>query len=97
MTFYVGQKVVCVEDRYFSSCKGEMIPKKGEVLTVRSVSLERGILALRFVEIVNAPVEYADGYIECKFFSERFRPLLEKGMKILQDIAAHPERELEDA
>lgn len=78
MTFYVGQKVVCVDDRKrfdrFNDPR-EITPVKGTVYTVREIvpsnQFSFGVLLL---EIVNEPIQYLEGYGEMYFNPRRFRP-----------------------
>ena len=73
--FYVGQKVVCVDDskdpyrdyHYYP----EIRPVKGETYTVREVC-KNGI---RLVEIVNKEYQYGNGFGEVIFRFHRFAPL----------------------
>lgn len=85
MTFYVGQKVVCVNDAIEPWRVPWKLPKKpnlgglskGVVYSVRRVGLYRGVRCLWLAEIVRP--EYAPGYGEVGFGQHRFRPLVEKG------------------
>lgn len=81
--FYVGQKVVCVNDAFSSHGKqGESIPKKGSTYTIRDVINESGRSSVTLVEIINDKMMY-ENYLgqvifgECRFFADRFKPLQE--------------------
>ena len=51
MNFKVGQKICCVKE-FTSMQKGEIVPQKNIVYTVREVSREGSV---RLVEIINEP------------------------------------------
>lgn len=76
MTFYVGQKVVCIDDQGFSQAQVLLaqLPVRGMIYRVRSFT-PRG--AVRFDELNNARfTNPLDGYgIEPGFDQRRFRPL----------------------
>lgn len=71
--FYVGQKVVCIDDSdIYTSVYNEITPKKGIEYTVRDVCDNESI---RLVEIINEPQLYIGGFMECLFRPFRFAPL----------------------
>lgn len=75
--FYVGQKVTMKPTPpgwNWALWKGEIGPKFGHVYTIRSIFLN----GLRFVEIINPPIDTKEGFHECTFFPSRFRPALER-------------------
>lgn len=77
MGFKVGQRVVCIEAPpngygYYAS---EKSPKKGDMLTIRTVEDSQVGCSLRFKELINPILRYTQGYYECQFRSFRFRPL----------------------
>ena len=90
MTFYVGQKVVCIDDNFDPLWKGPfstghipILPTKGSVYTIRRIlpdfpfsnSVALGIL---LEEIVNAEVPLIGGVQEHPFGARRFRPVVER-------------------
>lgn len=83
--FYVGQKVVCVDDAVTSSRRGwfsapNVKPTIGKVYTVRAVgeSVE-GFLGLRLHEL-NLCGKRGDGlfFIDNFYRASRFRPVVER-------------------
>lgn len=77
MTFRVGQKVLCVNDRppllwRFFRNHGEKFVKRGRVYTIRCFDL-RSFEYVLLDEIVNAPREYLNGTEELAFHCKRFR------------------------
>lgn len=55
----------------------EVGPVESGVYTIRDVVPEpNGTVGLRFEEISNEPFDYADGFNECTFAVEKFRPLI---------------------
>jgi hypothetical protein len=84
MTFHVGQKVVCVDDYFAPSAviPGTILPKKGDVYTVRELFPYWGWAAIRLHEIHNPPGTYRDEgtgeLVEAAFPAFRFRPVIER-------------------
>ena len=76
MAFYVGQKVVCVDDRRGEADHSEITPVKCQIYTVRDVVEWRGQFGLRVHEILN-PVDPWLGE-ERAFYASRFRPVVER-------------------
>ena len=72
MNFKVGQKICCVKE-FTSMQKGEIVPQKNIVYTVREVSREGSV---RLVEIINEPRQYNEGFAECLFCSSNFAPII---------------------
>jgi hypothetical protein len=78
-TYYVGQKVICVDDTFTALRSfNEILPVKGTVYTVREIlpeiTADRGV-GLRLVEIRNKKNHYQGGFLECRFVPRRFRPV----------------------
>ena len=78
---FVGCRVVCVEKIAAPRLPGEIFPEVGATYTVRSIeeasslSPRPGELCTRLEEILNTPQHFIDGFMECQFFIERFRPV----------------------
>jgi hypothetical protein len=73
--FHVGQMVVCVNDDFSRIIlRGEELPVKGRVYTVRAISMHVGGLGILLHEIVNKPRHYYTSIGECWFRASRFRP-----------------------
>ena len=73
----VGDKVQCIldVDLIEDSAESDTLPVKGEIYTIRDIEAADDGIYLRFVEIVNAPGFYFEGYGECSFHTEGFRPV----------------------
>lgn len=75
---YSGRKVVCLRDGW-NVAQGEHAPVAGRIYTIRSVDPGRrpgdDRLYLKFHEIVNAPRKYKEGFEECSFDMNEFRPI----------------------
>lgn len=76
--WHVGQRVVCVDaDGLVPSYGDEILPAKGSVYTIRSITdAPGGIICFRLAEIVNPVRQYSEGYIEARFRARRFRPVV---------------------
>lgn len=80
--WYVGQKVVCIDDTHWDTRKGEKTPKINQIYTIREIvddpySPKPFQVAFRFEEIVNKLEEYLGGRTEKAFRERRFKPLEE--------------------
>jgi len=86
MSFYPGQRVVCVDDVFPPrKNKAEIYPIRGAVYTVRDTICDHRGLAIFLVEITNKPAKYKQGVREMGFFAHRFRPLDERRLDIFRD------------
>lgn len=87
--FLVNQKVVCIKEGLwlwerlhsdYVKQYGIVHPRKGEILTVRSVEIDAsGNECIRLFEILNPVGPVSDNLepTECTFSAIRFRPLVE--------------------
>ena len=94
MTFYVGQKVVCVDDG-FPYPTDERLPKKGVVYTIRDIVSYPGFgVGVRLGEIMNEPRKCAVGVIERGFLLFRFRPAVspKTSIKVFEEILDRAEK-----
>ena len=101
MDFYVGQKVVCVDDDwpknlafYCPSSEPVCPVKVGKIYTIRECL--NGGLEVRLVEIMRSPCTHPCHH-DHPFRATRFRPVEYKAMEVFRKIAADPSRKLEDA
>lgn len=76
MSFRIGQKVICIDDRGDKDGRSEIFPVKGSVYTIRAFHPEGDSILLE--EIVNEPREYWQRFGELYFMLRRFRPLIER-------------------
>lgn len=88
MTFFVGQKVVCIKrGRWIDAALGNptralSVPKFGAVYTVREIRSFISGDALYLEEITNAPQRFLEGVEEPGWAPERFRPVTERKTSI---------------
>jgi len=76
--FSIGEKVVCIHTftvRPDAAKLGETNPIKGEMYTIRTIECHKDGCFLRFEELINPVLNYANGKTECQFCSTRFRKL----------------------
>jgi len=73
--FYVGQEVVCVDDRFNSDEYEIEIPKKGKNYHIRTIEYFEHGWYCRLEEIINPVCLYETGFVECVFSVTAFRPL----------------------
>lgn len=83
MAFYVGQKVVCIDNNRDGGYGDEIVPDVGPVYTVRELFSCNGHDWLRLREIKNSPRYYTPGGVTEAFFHiSRFRPVVERKTSI---------------
>lgn len=92
MSFYIGQKVVCVDDSNFKNPHlSATKPVTGRTYTIRGFTPCGNVL---LCEVVNPPHYWIWGYGEGGWFLSRFRPLdalTEQIAKIEADPRVEPE------
>lgn len=82
----VGMKVVCIKLGAWTYLQpDESAPSYGDVLTIRTVEFLPEGVHLSFEEVRNREYEYLDGFGECVFEAEQFRPLVTKTQS--EDVA----------
>ena len=74
--FHVGQKVICVNQRWATIDKRR--PEKGCIYTIREIYTNGKDVGFRFFEITNPPRQHADGFAESAWHSRFFRPVIER-------------------
>jgi hypothetical protein len=75
-TAKVGDKVVCViETSWWKTPDDEILPQENVEYTIRTIEVSGADVFLRLVEIVNAPQMYMQGFSECRFIADAFRPI----------------------
>jgi len=103
MTWYVGQRVVCVKEarnEYRRSAEKEIDVKKGTVYTIRHVrkSVVHEGFSFLFEEIKNPILSYREGFAEMAFPDFRFRPIDESKIDCLREhLTKVPKSVKEDA
>lgn len=100
--FFVGQKVVCVDDapyRYNDGSVHAAPLKRGEIYTIRRVSeydFEPGISLAVWVVGVFRPDQHGNS-ADSPFGARRFIPLEYKAMSIFRAIAANPKIKIRES
>jgi hypothetical protein len=89
-SFYVGQVVVCIDDRGFPEPdEGERYPKEGGVYTIRAVRPWKDTVGLLLAEIVNPVFEWESGNVgKIGFLARRFRPAKTTSLEVFEDMLA---------
>jgi hypothetical protein len=104
MHFYIGQRVVCVDVKFsdeplWRSCV-RAFPRLNSIYLIRDIRNVHELVGLCFHEIVNAPADFAEGYVEAAFDSRRFRPVrttnieIFKALLITDRVGSRRQREL---
>lgn len=79
--FYIGQRVVFIGNggfaRHLAHYPDLKVPKKNHVYTVRELTFHE-TAGLRVEEILNNKHHYKEGYEECAWLVDEFRPLEER-------------------
>jgi hypothetical protein len=75
--WYVGQSIVCIDDRdQRPGWTGPVVyPVKGQTYTIREISTEGGPCGFRLEEILNEKLRGPYGLFEPRFNPRRFRPV----------------------
>lgn len=74
--FHVGQKVVCVDDRWVED--EPQLPMAGVVYTIREIDAGDDGLYFRLHELVNPVRKYRYAEMEASFEAAAFRPVAER-------------------
>jgi hypothetical protein len=93
MSFYVGQVVVCVDDKGFpyaeGEADGERYPKGGGVYTIRAIRVDGDDVGLLLAELVNPWFEWDGGNKgEISFHVSRFRPAKTTSLEVFEGMLA---------
>lgn len=85
LEWHVGMKVVCVGCEgtpkplgYWEKWQrgwGVTKPSRGEVYTIRSIDVCKGVVFIRLVELVNPIAQYVEGPMEPWWPAKGFRPV----------------------
>jgi len=81
MSFHVGQRVVCIDDRFQGGYGIEALPRKSHTYTIRGVRIsgwEGCPTCVVLEEILNQPRQYRNGFHEAHFDARGFRPVIER-------------------
>jgi len=97
MAFQIGQRVVCIDNRFALFYGDELLPRIGQILTIRELQTHNPlILGLIFEEVRNPKLYYPAGFMECSFDARGFRPVVDTDISIFTAML-NPEKELEPA
>lgn len=92
MNWKIGQKIVCVRDCLARCFQQEILPKKGEIYTIREIT-HYTMVCFRLVEIVNPVLSYEQGVGEATFDAKHFRPIVDIGDDVEEYIKTKVEQE----
>jgi hypothetical protein len=92
MSFYIGQQVVCVSEKFTNNTLWRQtvrsIPKLNGIYTIRDMYEWGGRVGLYFYEIVSPSAQFIDGYGEPCFNSKNFRPVERTSIEIFEKLLA---------
>lgn len=92
-TFYPGQKVVCIDDK-FPHVSNDQGIREGQVYTLRWVGMYRSYVDGDFLGVKLADFNRGTcelyGHVDPPFAARRFKPLVEDPIAIFRAIAADP-------
>jgi len=96
MSFYIGQRVVCVNVDFSREPTWRRtvrtFPKLNGVYTIRSICEAGDLIGFCFHEIVNPCGHFSRGYVEPAFDSRRFRPIRTTSIEIFEKLLRPVER-----
>lgn len=92
--FYVGQKVVCIDDK-FKNVSIDQLIRKDEIYTIRWVGMyshyiDGEFLGIKVAEIFRGDDDGPEGYgaADMPYRASRFRPLVEDKISSLRKLLA---------
>lgn len=71
----VGDKIICIRNVENIFLRDESYPIVGGIYTIREIEHLGGKIGLRLCEIINRKYNYRQGYMECGFSFNSFRPV----------------------
>lgn len=90
MSFHIGQRVVCVNDRFSSDKRWrrtvQRFPALNTVYTIREIHVEASLSGFCFYEIINPRTWFAAGYGEPAFNSRNFRPVRTTNIEVFERL-----------
>jgi len=96
MSFYIGQRVVCVNVDFSREPTWRRtvrtFPKLNGVYTIRSICEAGDLIGFCFHEIVNPPAHFSRGCVEPAFDSRRFRPIRRQSIDAVEKLLRPFER-----
>jgi hypothetical protein len=86
--YEVGMQVVCINDEGFINLsRGEVVPKVGNIYTIRWLEVYDNELCCRLHEIVNPEMQYGPEFCECMFIvPKHFRPVKKTDISDLEKL-----------
>lgn len=101
MSFEIGQRVVCVDDRFSQRPDWRqavrIFPKLNSIYTIREIFADDILVGLCFEEFSNPPAQFSNGFLEPAFNSRHFRPVRETSIEVFRKLLAPNPKELIDA
>ena len=101
MVFHVGQKVVCVSDRFAENSHWRKVvrtfPKLHSIYTIREIcdgyGSQQGLVGFCFYEIVNPTALFGRDYEEEPAYnSENFRPIRKTSIEAFEKLLSPVDR-----
>jgi hypothetical protein len=90
MSFYIGQQVVCVNDKFSSDKRWRQTVRKFPILntiyTIREIHTDGPLVGFCFYQIVNPNTWFAAGFGEPAFNSRNFRPVKTTNIEVFEKL-----------
>jgi hypothetical protein len=90
MDFHIGQRVVCVSDRFSSEpvwrAAVHTFPQIGRIYTIRDICHRVDLVGLLLEEIWHEPAWFCVGFVEPAFNVKHFRPLRKSDISIFKKM-----------
>jgi hypothetical protein len=101
MDFYIGQRVVCISDRFSDEPSWRAavctFPKLGSVYTIRDICHRVDLVGLLLEEIWHEPAWFCVGFVEPAFNIKHFRPLRKTNVDIFKKMLEPAPNDLVEA
>lgn len=100
MSFHVGQRVVCVSDKFSCDTRWRrtvrIFPVLNGIYTIREIHVEGPLIGFCFYQIVNPRSLFAAGYGEPAFNSRNFRPVKATSIEVFERLLVPGNRKVDD-
>ena len=96
MSFHVGQRVVCVSDKFSCDMRWRrtvrIFPVLKTIYTIREIHAEGPLMGFCFHQIVNPCTWFAAGYGDPAFNSRNFRPVKTTSIEVFERLLTPTDR-----
>jgi len=100
MSFDIGQRVVCVSDRFSRDMRWRRtvrnFPILNSIYTIREIHVEGPLVGFCFHEMINPCAWFAAGFGEPAFNSRNFRPVKATSIAIFKKLLAPTARDIRE-